>query len=116
MNFDDAVTAHTKWKIRLRAVIDGQGEKLDSAVVAKDDQCDLGRWIHGAGATNKHHDSYRKLKDAHARFHQCASKVVTLANQGKKTEAETLMGATGEFAKLSSETITAIRVMKREAG
>lgn len=116
MNFDDAIAAHTQWKVRLRTFIDGTGEKLDSAKVALDNQCDLGKWIHGEGAKLKAHDAYEKLRHSHAQFHKCASLVVSKANQGHKTEAEALIGPGGEFSKLSQETVGAIIQMRKSAG
>jgi hypothetical protein len=114
MNFDDAINAHTKWKVRLRMCIDGT-EKLDPAVVCKDNQCDLGKWIYGEGAKYNKAASYSTLKAEHANFHKCAADVVTKANAGKKAEAEALLGPTGNFAKASQATVSAIMKMKKEA-
>ena len=113
MNFDDAVSAHTKWKIRLRANIDGSGEKLDPAVVARDDACDLGKWIHGEGSRYKLLPEHQALRTAHAKFHKCASDVVARNAKGQKAEAEKLMANGGDFARNSNETISAIMAMKR---
>lgn len=49
MNFDEAIAAHTQWKVRLRTFIDGTGEKLESTTVRLDNPCDVGKWIHGGG-------------------------------------------------------------------
>ena len=113
MNFDDAVSAHTKWKIRLRANIDGSGEMLDAAVVARDDACDLGKWIHGEGSRYKLLPEHQALRTVHAKFHKCASDVVARNAKGQKVEAEKLMANGGDFARHSSETISAIMAMKR---
>ena len=53
-HFDDAIAAHIKWKIRLGQFIDGTStEKLDSAMVCKDNVCVLGKWIYGDGTKYK---------------------------------------------------------------
>lgn len=116
MNFDEAIAAHTKWKVRLRTFIDGTGEKLESAKVAVDNQCDLGKWIYGEGAKYKSLDSYAKLRESHARFHKCAAQVVEQASSGKKQQAEAMIGAGGEFSRLSQETVGAIMQMRKAAG
>ncbi len=113
MNFDDAIAAHTMWKIRLRKVVDGHGERLEAASVAKDDQCELGKWIHGPGANFKSFDAFTRLKTAHAKFHKCAAQVITEANGGRKDAAEALLEPQGEFAKVSTETVTAIMALQR---
>ncbi len=113
MNFDEAVAAHTKWKARLRATLDGAGEALDPAMVARDDACDLGRWIHGDGSRYKALAEHQALRAAHARFHTCAAEVVTKSAQGMKAEAESLMASGGAFSKTSTETISAIMAMQR---
>lgn len=116
MNFDEAIAAHTKWKVRLRTFIDGTGEKLEASKVAVDNQCDLGRWIYGDGAKYRSLDAYEKLRASHAKFHKCAAQVVTHAASGNRNQAESLIGNGGEFSKLSQETIGAIMQMRKTAG
>ncbi len=116
MNFDEAIAAHTKWKVRLRTFIDGTGEKLDSTKVAMDNQCDLGKWIYGEGSKYKSLDAYEKLRASHAQFHKCASQVVTQASAGKKADAEALIANGGSFSKLSQDTVNAIIQMRKAAG
>ncbi len=113
MNFDESVAAHTRWKARLRAALDGVVEALDPATVARDDACDLGRWIHGDGDRYKALAEHQVLLAAHARFHQCAAEVVTKKALGMKAEAETLMANKGDFSRTSTETISAIMAMQR---
>ena len=114
MNFDEAVSAHTKWKVRLRMVLNGT-EKADAAVVSKDNQCDLGKWIHGEGSKHAGLPSYKALLAEHAHFHKCAAEVVAKANAGNKAAAEALLGTDGSFSHASNATIKAILKMKTEA-
>lgn len=115
MNFDDAISAHTKWKIRLRTYIDGAGEKIDATKASMDDQCDLGKWIYGEGAKYKSLEDYQKLRASHAQMHKCVGQVVAKAESGKKAEAEALIGPGGTFSKLSQETVNAIMRMRKAA-
>ncbi len=113
MDFDSAIDVHSKWKVRLRAVIAGN-DKLDPARISTDDSCDLGCWIHGEGKKFANSPLYTVLRAEHARFHQCAAKVVSESNSGNRAAAEALMAAGGEFARASQATVSAIRKMKSE--
>lgn len=112
MNFDDAVAAHVKWKTRLRMFINGGAEKLDSAVVSKDNVCDLGKWIYGEAAQYKNNPSYGTLRTEHANFHRCAADVVKKMEAGDKAGADKLLEA-GDFAGASTRTVSAILQMKK---
>ena len=114
MNFDDAIAAHIKWKVRLTQFIDGTGtEKLQSALVCKDNLCDLGKWIYGDGAKYKAASHYQDLVKKHANFHVCAGDVVKKVEGGDKAGAKAALG--GPFAAASKETVTAIMELKKEA-
>lgn len=107
MNFDDAIAAHVRWKIRLHTFIAGR-EELDEATVRRDDQCDLGRWIHGEGRGHSSCTEYGKLVDEHARFHHVAADVVKLTKAGRVDEARAMLEFGTEFANRSSAVVSAI--------
>ncbi len=90
LNFKDAVLAHQKWKNRLQACIDGTSdERLDPAVVSRDDQCVLGKWINGPGGLQFGTSAaFPRLKAEHAQFHLIAGEVLSAANDGRKAEAQ----------------------------
>ncbi len=90
LNFKDAVLAHQKWKTRLQACIDGSSqEQLDPAVISRDDQCVLGKWINGAGAQQfGGMKVFSQLKAEHAQFHLIAGEVLAEVYRGHKAEAE----------------------------
>lgn len=114
MNFDDAIAAHIKWKVRLTQFIDGTStEKLQSQTVCKDNLCDLGKWIHGEGEQYKSAGHYQDLVKKHANFHVCAGDVVKKVEGGDKAGAKTALG--GSFATASKETVAAIMEVKKEA-
>jgi Chemoreceptor zinc-binding domain len=115
MNFDDAIAAHIKWKVRLTQFIDGTGtEKLDSNIVCKDNMCDLGKWIYGEGAKYKTVASHKTLQDRHAHFHKCAADVVKKVETGDPAGAKSMLA--GVFATASKDTIGAIMQLKKEVG
>jgi hypothetical protein len=114
MNFEDAIAAHIKWKVRLSQFIDGSStEKLSSTTVCKDNLCDLGKWIYGDGAKYKTAPHYQDLVKKHANFHVCAADVVKKVEVGDKSAAKGLLGAA--FATASKETVAAIMELKKEA-
>jgi two-component system chemotaxis sensor kinase CheA len=108
VQLENAVAAHSKWKMRLRQFLDGGEEKLDPKVVCRDNACDLGKWIYGDGSQFKDMPAYRELKTSHAHFHKCAADVVTKHLGGDKRGAESMIAVGGDFVKASSETVQAI--------
>ncbi len=113
MNFEDAISAHQKWKTRLRSQIDGSSkETLDPAAVSKDNQCDLGQWIHREGqAQMGQKPEFLELKATHAQFHQAAGEVVTKAKAGDKAGASAALD--GPFFQASSKCVQAIMKCKK---
>lgn len=97
-----AIEAHVRWKIRLEAHINGTStENLDPEVVCKDDQCVLGKWIHGEGRAKYDGEPlFASLKKVHADFHQAAADVIRKANGGDKPGALEMLQE-GRYAKCS---------------
>ena len=115
MNFDDAITAHSQWRIRLQGVIAGTNqEKLDPQVVALDNKCPLGQWIHGEAKQKfQNLKEYPNLVEKHAAFHQCAAEVLRRVAAGKLEQAKANV-STGEFFNASIQTINAIRHLRKQ--
>jgi hypothetical protein len=111
MNLEEASSAHRQWKIRLRTFLNGGSqEQFDAANVAKDNQCDLGKWIHGAGAAHTSQPAFAALKSAHAQFHAEAAQVVKLATAGNKAGADRHLE--GAFTEASLKVVQAIHKVK----
>jgi methyl-accepting chemotaxis protein len=112
-NLDDAIAAHIKWKHRLNQYIDGTStEILDTAVVSKDNQCALGKWIYGDGEKHKNSMYYGDLVTKHANFHLCAGAVVNKVKEHDKVGAEALLK--GEFAIIAKDTVSTIMNLKKD--
>ena len=88
-DFAQAIQAHQRWTARLAAYLGGSvDEVLDHRIVCRDDQCVLGRWIHGAGGRSYGRlPSFAPLQACHARFHEVAGEVVRLHEQGTPLRA-----------------------------
>jgi hypothetical protein len=108
MDFQAAIGAHQKWKIRLRMVIDGKStETLDPNIVCKNDQCDLGKWIQGEGGKILGaRPEFTEVKTTHDKFHVVAASVLKRALAGDKAGANTLLD--GDYYDASSKVVQAI--------
>jgi Chemoreceptor zinc-binding domain len=113
LDFDAAIIAHMRWKIRLLQCIEGHGEELSSTVVARHDACEVGKWLAGEGAQYSTHASHGEAKKAHAAFHDCAAAVVRKLEAGDRPAAARLLEGSG-FADASSDTILAITKLKHD--
>lgn len=102
LNFKTAIDAHLKWKTRLESYINGTStEDLKVAVVSRDDQCPLGKWIYDKGGENYgFSETFFDMKAHHAHFHRCAGNVLTAAQAGDKAMATTLLHG-GDYLKAS---------------
>ena len=78
IDLPQAVQAHINWKLRLQNYLDGRSsEQLDAMAICRDDQCELGRWIHSAGMDHFHGlEPFHQLRADHAQFHYVAANVV----------------------------------------
>ena len=113
MDLGNAIEAHLQWKVRLRMFINGSSaERLDPAVIARDNQCELGKWIHGPATAYASRPCYVALKGAHAEFHASAARVVTKAVAGDKAGAEGVLS--GAYAQASLKVVAAIQKMRGE--
>jgi methyl-accepting chemotaxis protein len=112
-DFDKAIEAHRQWKVKLRKAI-AEHENLDAEQICRDDQCPLGKWIHGPGGTQwGHRPTFVALLGKHAEFHQTAGGVARKINAGQFTEAERLIGSGSQFAQVSTEVSTLLAKAKR---
>lgn len=103
MDFDGAVKAHAAWKVNLRAAIHEQ-KPLDVDTIARDDCCDLGRWLHGEA--KQHYSSlpnFVPCVTTHARFHKEAAFVASIINEGEYEVAESLLKYGTPYALASGE-------------
>jgi len=113
-DFGTAIEAHRQWKVKLRKAI-AEREHLDADTICRDDQCPLGRWIHGPGG--ERHGTRRLFTDLlarHADFHRAAGAVARRINSGAMEDAERLISAGSEFARLSNEVGTLLTAARRE--
>ena len=113
MNFDEMILAHSRWKSRLKAAIQGK-EKIDVENVGKDDQCELGKWLQGEGKKHADLPEFEELKTKHAKFHATVARVVAQAKALPTDEALTLVESlNSDYARASSDCINAIAKLRK---
>ena len=111
---DKAISAHAKWKIRLREAIDTGHSEWRPETVRLDNICDFGKWLHALPDSEKTSAYWKRVQKLHAEFHVVAAKVLRLALEGRKREAEAAMETSGsEFKVASSKLINTMSEWKK---
>jgi len=104
-----AIKAHFAWFERLRAAIDSGKSEFVPALVAKDNQCEFGKWIYADLKSICSQEKYDRIKIKHAEFHKKASEVLTLALNGKKDIALKQITSSSELGKISGELLIILK-------
>jgi methyl-accepting chemotaxis protein len=115
INLDNAIKAHADWRSKLRQAAQ-QHEQLDGDTIRRDDCCELGKWLHGAGASGKcgRAPSFSALIQAHQKFHVAAGQVAQTINQGDSARAQEMLGSGTPFSDASSVVTRLIVQLKKE--
>jgi hypothetical protein len=116
MNFDEAISAHAEWKMKLANYLRHPDGSLDPTVASADNKCPLGQWIMGEGVKHSKLPEYAKLRNEHTRFHKAVGEVIRKAASGQKITDEIALGARSEFASASNGVVSAVMAMKAKAG
>ncbi len=78
LDIPEVIVEHVRWKTLLCDHVNGiPHAQLDFGEVFRDDRCELGEWLHGAGEEYFHEDgAFYTLRADHAEFHSIAANVV----------------------------------------
>lgn len=109
---DAALGVHAKWRARLESAIATGKSDFIPAVVAKDDACDFGRWLHTLGGEDIKTAHYAKVKVFHAEFHATAGKILAMAVGGRKADAQKALEPGGDYARIAGKLVMALNVWK----
>ncbi len=112
LNFDNAITAHAKWKLTLSCYIARPDRSLTPTTVEKPDGCELGKWLNGEGQKYSKTPEFSTLVSEHTRFHKAAADVIRQADMGKDVKESITLGSKSEFAAASSAVVNALMHMK----
>ncbi|MBB1074437.1 CZB domain-containing protein [Rhodoferax sp. 4810] len=115
LDFDKVIMAHGQWKTKFRAAISHQ-EQLKAETIARDDVCDLGKWIYSEGkAVLGNSGEFVKLVGEHKHFHHSAGDVAQVINQRRFDTATDMIGPRSAFTTASNQVIATLGRMKRGA-
>jgi hypothetical protein len=116
MDLDQAIERHAQWKIKFRQAITNK-ETMDAETIAKDNCCELGKWLHGDAKTKFGHlASQKECITKHAAFHTEAGKVARTINDKNFAEAGAMIEAGTPYAAASNAVGVAITKLKKESG
>lgn len=114
MDLDNAIRKHSDWKIKFRSAISKQ-ESMDAAMIAKDNCCDLGKWLHGEAKREfADVENFAECVAMHAAFHVEAGKVAATINAKKYATAATMIDPKSPYARASAAVVRAIVKLKTE--
>jgi methyl-accepting chemotaxis protein len=113
MNLDNAIAVHAQWKMKFRGAIVAK-ETLDAAVIAQDNCCEIGKWLHGEGRSAwGAKPEFVALIERHKTFHVEAGKVASAINARNFDLATRMIDGSTPFAAASSTVGVAILALKR---
>lgn len=109
-----ALGAHGAWKLKLRTAISAGNSDAEPGAVACDNLCEFGKWLYGPTLDDETRAGmpYHVVRRLHAEFHTCASKVLTLALDGKTEAAMELLE--GEYTQRSDKLVRALTKWRGE--
>ena len=94
------IAGHGMWKYRLHNTIETGHSDASPEKVARDDQCPLGKWVHGDARTALGPGELERIRELHAAFHRHAADVLKLALAGEKSAAREQLGSGSQFLRL----------------
>lgn len=108
-----AIEAHAIWKQRFVGLVTGvingsitmhDTKTFDYELVEQDNQCELGRWLHGDGmAKLSDNPQFIDLVDTHRCFHHYAGQMIQMMLAGKHREVAHQLSKNGEFEQNSQK-------------
>ncbi len=115
MDFDSAISAHVQWKLKIEDYLRQPDHTLSTATASSDQDCELGKWLHGDAEKHSDLPWFSALITEHARFHKVAGEIVRRADAGESVSAEVALGANSEFARSSIAVIGDLMHLKLQA-
>ncbi|MDD5028876.1 MAG: methyl-accepting chemotaxis protein [Rhodoferax sp.] len=113
LDFDKVINAHAQWKTKFRTAITHQ-EQLKAETIARDDACELGKWIYSEGkAALGSSSEFAKLIGEHKHFHRSAGDVAHIINQRRFDDATNMIGPRSAFTQASNQVIATLGRIKR---
>lgn len=108
-----AINSHIQLKKQLQEYINGKSDEgFDAAHLCRDDQCDLGKWVHSQAREHfSENEKYQNLCSKHARFHSITSDVIRMVHENDRPAAMQLLH--DEHKRASRELFMALSELNR---
>ncbi len=108
LDIPEVIVEHVRWKTLLCDHVNGiPHAQLDFGEVFRDDRCELGEWLHGAGEEYFHEDgAFYTLRADHAEFHSIAANVVRKVSENDLAAARAMLY--NEFAHVTHKVVQAL--------
>jgi methyl-accepting chemotaxis protein len=112
MDLNVAIQKHAEWKFKFRNAMLAKAS-MDDVAIAKDNLCELGKWLHGEAKTlyGKKAEYARCLAD-HAVFHKEAGKVAAVISAKNREEAERMISGESAFTEASKKVSVSLIELK----
>lgn len=112
MDFNEAIRVHAGWKMKLQQYLTNPDGSINPTDLAKDNLCDLGKWLHGEGRIYAKHPEYAQLVQEHQSFHKAASEIVSRKHKGEEVKQDTALGGSSPFSRCSSQVVSLLMKMR----
>jgi len=121
---DNAIAIHAAWLKNIKTAVlvsstmsnKNSDPKRNIKTIEKiesDHQCAFGKWLYETSESeSKNNSYYKKVVDLHAQFHQQAASILSLAFEGNKSEANTLIADDSDFVQCSKQLIETLEEWK----
>lgn len=116
MNFDEAIRAHSDWKMKLQRYLSNPDGSINPSELAKDNACSLGSWLYGEGSKYKTVEGFNDLVMAHKKFHKEAADIVLRKQRGEDVKSDIALGGSSPFAQASSNVVSILMKFKSKVG
>lgn len=111
-SIENALNAHSKWKVRLLDAIKESKSDFKVEEVQKDNACEFGKWLYSLSDSDRKVAESLNIKELHANFHKEAATILELAVNGKKTEALAKMDFGGGYRQITGKLVVALTKWK----
>jgi hypothetical protein len=108
---DEAIYAHSRWKMRLRGIIQSGQSEVSLLIIRSPHECQFGEWLDSSKDAKKS-SYYQRVSSIHAQFHEEAAEVAKLALNGLAEEANKKMEMGSKFSEISAKLVNVLAEWK----
>jgi len=101
---DEAIYAHSRWKTRLKNMINSGRSDVPVSNIRNPHHCQFGKWLDSSKEAKKS-SYYTEVIKLHKQFHENAAEVAGLAISGQTIEATHKMEIGSTFSKTSAKLV-----------